>query len=155
VAPSGRDSPGSIWPQLLWLYVPANSQPESDAVRQLAESLGRVHCSALGRIEVTSVFHRKWREGAFTEREFLEVSAQFADDCTAGLWTWLSVTDRLIETTAEVERFLGKPITIRSADALHLVSAREHGLRRVYTNDRQMLLAAVAFGVEAMVVNGL
>jgi len=128
-------------------------EPESDAVRQLAESLGRVHCSAFGRIEVTSVFHRKWREGAFTEREFREVSAQFADDCAAGLWSWLSVTDSLIESTAEAVRSLGKPITIRSADALHLISAREHGLRRVYTNDRHMLLAAPTFGVEVMAAN--
>jgi uncharacterized protein len=125
-------------------------EPESDAVRQLAESLGRVHCSALGRIEVTSVFHRKWREGAFTEHEFREVSAQFAEDCAAGLWAWLSVTDSLIETTAEAVRSLGRNIAIRSADALHLVSAREHGLRRVYTNDRHMQLAAEAFGVEAV-----
>jgi predicted nucleic acid-binding protein len=129
-------------------------EPESNAVRQLAESLGRVHCSAFGRLEVTNVFQRKWREGAFTEREFREVSAQFADDCAAGLWTWLSVTDSLIETTAESVRSLGKLITIRSADALHLVSAREHGLPRVYTNDRHMLLAAPAFGVEAMVAKG-
>jgi predicted nucleic acid-binding protein len=127
-------------------------EPESNAVRQLAESLGRVHCSALGRIEVTSVFHHKWREGAFTESEFREVSAQFADDCAAGLWTWLSVTDSLIETTAEAVRSLNKLITIRSADALHLVSAREHGLPRVYTNDRHMLLAAPVFGVEATAV---
>jgi predicted nucleic acid-binding protein len=127
-------------------------EPESEAVRQLAESLGRVYCSALGRIEVTSVFHRKWREGAFTEREFREVSAQFTDDCAAGLWTWLAVTDSLIAATAESVRSLGKNITIRSADALHLVSAREHGLPRVYTNDRHMLLAATAFGIEAVTV---
>ena len=125
-------------------------EPESDAIRQLAESLGHVHCSALGRVEVTSVFHRKWREGAFTERVFHEVCAQFADDCAAGLWNWLSITDSLIANTAESVCSLRKNIAIRSADALHLVCAREHGLRRVYTNDRHMLLAASAFGVEAM-----
>ncbi len=129
-------------------------EPESDAVRQLAESLGQVHCSALGRIEVTSVFHRKWREGALTEGEFHEVCAQFTDDCVAGLWTWLAVTDNLIANTAESVRALSKNITIRSADALHLVCAREHGLRRVYTNDRHMLLAAPAFGIEAMAAKG-
>jgi uncharacterized protein len=130
-------------------------EAESDVVRQLAQSLGRVHCSAFGRLEVTSVFHRKWREGAFTESEFREVSAQFTDDCAAGLWTWLSVTDSLIEVTAQSVQSLSKRITIRSADALHLVSARQHGLQRVYTNDRHMLLAALAFGVEAMAVKGL
>jgi predicted nucleic acid-binding protein len=59
----------------------------------------------------------------------------------------------LIETTAESVRSLGKLITIRSADALHLVSAREHGLPRVYTNDRHMRLAASALGVEAVVAS--
>lgn len=127
-------------------------EPQSDAVRQLAESLGRVHCSALGRIEVTSVFHRKWREGAFTEREYREVTAQFVDDCNAGLWTWLSVTDSLIANVENAVRSLNKTIVIRTADALHLVCAREHGLQRVYTNDRHMLLAATAFGVEAKAV---
>ena len=127
-------------------------EPESDVIRQLAESLGRVHCCALGRVEVTSVFHRKWREGAFTEREFREVTAQFTDDCDAGLWAWLSVTDTLIVSAAETVRSLGKNIIIRTADALHLVCAKEHGLRRIYTNDRHMLLAASAFGVEAKVV---
>ena len=127
-------------------------EPESDAVRHLAEMLGRVHCMALGRLEVASVFHRKWREGAFSEHEFREVSAQFADDCEAGLWTWFSLTDRLITNATESIRTLGKRITIRSADALHLVCARENGLGRIYTNDRHMLLAAPAFGVDALAV---
>ena len=125
-------------------------EPESDAVRRLAETLVRVHCCAFGRIEVAGVFHRKWREGAFSEREFREVSAQFTDDCAAGLWIWLPVTDRLIVDAAGSLRTLSKRITIRSADALHLVCAREHGLRRVYTNDRHMLRAAPAFGVAAI-----
>ncbi len=125
-------------------------EPESAAVRRLAETLGHVHCCALGRIEVAGVFHRKWREGAFSAREFHEVSAQFTDDCTAGLWTWLSVTDRLVVDTAESLRTLSKRITIRSADALHLACAREHGLRRVYTSNKHMIRAAPAFGIEAM-----
>lgn len=125
-------------------------ETESEAVRRLAETLGRVHCCALGRIEVAGVFHRKWREGAFTEREFREVSSQFVDDCAAGLWTWLSVTDALIATSVESVRASSKRITIRSADALHLVCARENGLQQVYTNDRHMLLAAPAFGIKGM-----
>ena len=101
---------------------------------------------------MTSIFHRKWRESAFTEREFNEVSAQFADDCAARSWAWLSITDILISTTAESVRSLSKRVTIRSADALHLVCAGAHGLRRVYTNDRHMLMAASAFGIEAMTI---
>ena len=123
-------------------------EPESASVRQLALSLGRVHCSAIGRIEVTSVFHRKWREGAFTEREYREVGAQFIDDSAAGLWTWLSITDALLVATAEAMFSLRKNVNIRTVDALHLVCARAHGLQRIYTNDRLMLLAAAEFGVE-------
>ena len=93
-------------------------EPESDAVRRLAETLARVHCCALGRIEVVGVFHRKWREGAFSEREFREVSAQFADDCTAGLWIWLSVTDRLVANA----------LAIRSTSAYGISIARPTSL---------------------------
>jgi len=127
-------------------------EPDSDAVRHLAETLGRVHCCALGRVEVAGVFHRKWREGAFTERAFREVSTQFVEDCSAGLWTWLSVTDGLTKNAAESIQALSKRITIRSADALHLVCARENGLSRLYTNDRHILRAASAFGVEARAI---
>ena len=127
-------------------------EPESDSIRRLAETLGRVHCCALGRVEVAGVFHRKWRDGAFTERQFREVSAQFSDDCTAGLWTWISITDGLIAAAAESFRTLSKRVTIRSADALHLVCARESGMRRLYTNDGHVLRAASTFGVEALTV---
>ena len=127
-------------------------EPDSDRVRNLAETLGRVHCSAFGRLEVAGVFHRKWREGAFTRGQFVEVSAQFVDDCAVDLWTWFPVTDALISTAAESIRAMGKRITIRSADALHIICAREHGLRRIYTNDRLMLLAAPAFGIDAVAI---
>lgn len=125
-------------------------EPDSESVRSLAETLGRVHCCALGRLEVAGVFHRKWREGAFTEREFREVSAQFSDDCALGLWTWFSVTDRLIASASESLRTLNKGTVIRSADALHLVCAKEHGMPRLYTSDRHMIQAAKAFGIEAL-----
>ena len=124
-------------------------EPQSDEVRKLAERLGRVHCAVLGRLEVAAVFHRKWREGAFSERAFREVSDQFADDCAAGLWTWLPVTDDLIGTAAAALRTLPKAVFLRSADVLHLVCAREHGFREIHTNDRQMLGAAGHFKLTA------
>lgn len=124
-------------------------ESDSAAVRRLAESLGRVHCCAFGRVEVASVFRRKWREGAFSEQAFRAVSAQFADDCSGGLWTWLPLTESLLARTTESLLALPKKVTLCSADALHLVCAREHGLRLLFTNDKQMLLAAPAFGIEA------
>lgn len=117
-------------------------EPESEAVRALAENLGRVCCSVFGQIEVSSVFHRKWREGAFSESAYKEVCAQFDDDCAAGLWTWLPISPNLIDVVNKSIRQLPKTTFLRSADALHIVCARENGLNAIYSNDRQLLAAA-------------
>jgi uncharacterized protein len=117
-------------------------EPESDAVRALAENLGRVCCSVFGRLEVSSVFHRKWREGAYSESAYKEICAQFDDDCVAGLWTWLPISPNLIEVVSKSIERLPKSIFLRSADVLHIVSARENGLKEIYSNDRQLLAAS-------------
>ena len=121
--------------------------PESDAVRALAESLGRVCCNALGRLEVASVFHRKWCEGAFGDSASKELSAPFDDDCAAGLWTWLPISPALIDVASKAIAKLPKTTFLRSADLLHIVSAREHGFKEIYSNDRHLLAAAKHFGV--------
>jgi predicted nucleic acid-binding protein len=123
---------------------------ESDAVRALAERLGRVCCSVLGRLEVAGVFHRKWREGAFGEAAYKEVCAQFDDDCAADLWTWLPLSPALIEAAGKILQRLPKTVFLRSADALHLISAREHGFPEIYSNDRHLRAAAKHFNVKAI-----
>ena len=123
-------------------------EPESDAVRRLAESLGSVCSNTLGRLEVASVFHRKWREGAFGDSAFKELSAQFDDDCAAGLWTWLPTSPALIEAASKAILKLPKTTFLRSADLLHIVLAREHGFKEIYSNDRHLLAAAKHFGVK-------
>ena len=45
-------------------------EPESEAVRRLAESLGQIRCAVIGQVEVAAVFHRKFREGAFAAGAF-------------------------------------------------------------------------------------
>ena len=124
-------------------------EPDSDAVRALAVSLGRVCCSGFGRVEVNSVFHRKWREGAYGESACKEICAQFDDDCAAGLWTWLPISENLIDEVSKSVRQLPRTTFLRSADALHIVSARENGLNIIYSNDRQFLAAAKYLGVKA------
>lgn len=125
-------------------------EPESDAVRRLAETLGEVHCVHFGQLEVASAFHRKWREAAFSDAAFREISSQFADDCAAGLWQWLPVTAALLETAAEAIRRLPKTVYLRSADALHLACAREHGFKALYSNDRHVLAAARHFRLKGI-----
>ena len=117
-------------------------EPESDAVRSLATELGRVYCSLLGRLEVASVFHRKRREGAFSDTAYREVTHQFDDDCAVGLWTWLPITAAIIESATVALNRLPKATFLRSADLLHIVTAIEHGLKDIYSNDRHLQIAA-------------
>ena len=127
-------------------------EPESEAVRRLAESVGQVRCAVIGQIEVAAVFHRKLREGAFDTSAFREVMSQFDDDCSQGLWTWLPITAGLAMAAAAAFARLPRTVFLRAADAFHLVCASEHGLPEIYTNDRQMTAAARHFHVKAIAV---
>jgi hypothetical protein len=127
-------------------------EPESEAVRRLAESLGQVRCAVLGQIEVAAVFHRKLREGAFDAGAFREVMGQFDDDSGQGLWTWLPLTTALAARTVVAFARLPRPVFLRAADALHLICAQEHGLREIYTNDRRMSAAARHFRLKPIAV---
>jgi predicted nucleic acid-binding protein len=127
-------------------------EPESEAVRRLADSLGQVRCAVIGQIEVAAVFHRKFREGAFDASAFREVMAQFNDDCGQGLWTWLPITATLAAGAAAAFARLPPRVFLRAADALHLVCVQEHGLREIYTNDPHMRSAARHFRLKPVTV---
>jgi len=121
------------------------TEPDSAQVKSLAEAEGRVCCSAIGRIEVAQVFHRKLREGQANRAEARALFDQFDADCANELWTWLPLTEALIVAAATAFRRLSPKLALRTADAVHLVSAKEHGLKTVYTNDVRMLAAASEF----------
>ena len=123
------------------------SEPESGRVRALAERQGKVCCSAIGRVETAQVFYRKLREGKATRVQCGALFDQFEADCESGLWTWLPLTEDLVATAAHRFRELSPKVLLRSADAIHLVSAQEHDLDAIYTNDARVLAAASAFGL--------
>lgn len=128
------------------------SEPESDRVRALAAREGRVCCSALGRVETAQVFHRKLREGDVSKRQCNALFDQFELDCASNLWTWLALSDDLLNEAVTGYRTLSPKLALRSADAIHLVSAKAHGLETVYSNDRHLRDAAGAFGIRALSV---
>lgn len=127
-------------------------EPDSVSVRRLAESLGAVHCAALGRVEVAAALHRKLREGVFGDVAFREIMAQFEDDCSGGLWTWIPVTAAVLASTVATIRGAPKSVFLRTADAIHLACARESGFTEVYTGDHHMTIAAPHFRVRAVAV---
>lgn len=123
-------------------------ESDSARVKLLAETQGQVGCSSIGRIEVAQVFHRKLREGQVNKAEAAALFDQLDADCALGLWTWLPLTEELIIEAAAAFRRLAPKRALRTADAIHLSSAKEHGLRSVYTNDRHLLAAAGDFGLQ-------
>jgi predicted nucleic acid-binding protein len=128
------------------------NEPDSHSVRQLAESVGEVHCASLGRVEVVAAIHRKMREGVFGESAFREIIAQFEDDSARGLWTWIPVTTAVLTATVAIIRQMPKSVFLRSADAIHLSCARASGFTEIYTGDRHMTAAAPHFRVRATAV---
>ena len=127
-------------------------EPESEAVRRLAESLGQVRCAVIGQAEVAAVFHRKLREGAFDAGAFRELMGQFVDDCGQDLWTWLPLTTALAAKAAAAFARLPRSVFLRAADTVHLICAQEHGLAEIYTNDRHMSAGARHFRLKPMTV---
>ena len=123
------------------------AEPDSDRVRTLAEREARVCCSTIGRVETAQVFGRKLREGKASKTECAALFDQFESDCSLGVWTWLPLTDDLVALTATRFRELSPKLVVRSADAIHLVSAEQHGFDVIYTNDVRVLTAAPAFGL--------
>ncbi|MFN2376376.1 MAG: hypothetical protein ABR538_07545 [Candidatus Binatia bacterium] len=93
------------------------------------------------------IFHRHFREGRLTRREFRLLADQVEADLDAGLWTELPVTSSLVESQAHRMAMLPADVFLRAADALHLTCAAEAGMREVYSSDRHMVAAAPRFGL--------
>jgi len=127
-------------------------EPDSERVRSLAETNGEVACCLHGRVEVLVAFHRKFREGAFPSKVFAAVAEQFEADCESGVWAWLPISAKLIQSVSERVRQLDRSVFLRSADALHLASAVEQGFHEIYSNDRHLLAAATHFGLRGLSV---
>ncbi len=126
------------------------NEPGRDPVRQLARSAGVVVTSGIVVAEVPAAFHRKLREGAIQRPVFKALQGQFAHDLDAGLWRLSPVTDAVLRDVQIGFVRLEPSVFVRSLDALHLVTARAEGFRRVYSNDRHLLAACRHFDLEGV-----
>jgi predicted nucleic acid-binding protein len=64
-----------------------------------------------------------------------------------GLWKLIPVNEALLRRTSALMVSAPVNLFIRTANAVHLATARELGEREVWTNDRHMLAAASYFGL--------
>lgn len=128
-------------------YVP---EKDSAAIRRLLERSDRVCFSELGRAEIMAVFHRRLREGTWSQRDFLAAVRQFQHDDLAGFWTWLPVDSLILKAAADVFTTLSPTVFLRSSDCIHLVTALHHNFTEFLTFDAHQTAAAETLGLTPM-----
>ena len=82
--------------------------------------------------------------------DFQRLIAQFSEDVASTAIVLLPLTDPILERVETV--FANAPATtyLRSADALHLATAAEHGFTEIHSNDKHLLAAAPLFGLRGV-----
>ena len=128
-------------------YVPETGSAD---VRRTASRVERLVTSELCRIEFSAAIHRKRREQQLTKREADVVLKQFARDAEAYVWEFIPVSRAAIERVCALFTSLPSTVSLRSADAIHLVTAAELGLTEIFSNDRQLLTGAPFLGLRGV-----
>ena len=127
--------------------------PGAEAVRMLAAS-DHVASAAHGQAELMAAFHRKLREGAIRPATYAALVGQVRAHIDAGAFRWLAQDQEIFLRIRQVYQRLPATVFLRAADAIHLGTAAEAGLRIVYSNDVHLLAAAKHFGVDGKNVIG-
>lgn len=122
----------------------------SEEVMQAANVSGGLASSSLAFSELHAALHRNLRDGRLDRLEFATVLERFDADVNAQMWRWLPTTMSIHQSVASAYRDLPFDVFLRSADAIHLATAAEHGFRHIYSSDRHLLSAATHFGLTGM-----
>lgn len=123
------------------------NEPESVRIRNLVEEAEVVHSSLLALAEFHAVLHRHVREGEITRADARDLAKRFSGHLDEGIWKLIPVSEALLRRTSALVVSAPRNIFLRSADAVHLTTARDAGEREIWTNDRHMLAAAAYFGL--------
>jgi predicted nucleic acid-binding protein len=121
-----------------------------EVVRELAGAKRALAAAWHAQSEVVSALHRAFRERGMEQSAFQAALEQFREDNQEGLFHWLPLTDGVLKRVEQVFWKAPASVFLRSADALHLACAAEHGFKDVYSNDRHFLAAAPLFGLRGV-----
>ena len=120
---------------------------ESSRVRALVRNADTIYSSLWALAEFYAVLHRRVREGLYSPANVSNLASRFSAHIGDGLWNLIPVTEGLLRRTSALILSAPQDLFIRTADAVHLITAKEAGEREVWTNDRHMLAAAAYFGL--------
>jgi predicted nucleic acid-binding protein len=123
------------------------SEPDSEDVVRLLADHEKVACAAHGRAEVIVALHRKVRAGELGDRDCRQALDRLDVDTALGRLQWLQAGEASHRILIEAYARHDKDLPLRSADALHLACAVEHGFDIIWSSDRQMQAGARAFGI--------
>jgi hypothetical protein len=123
------------------------NEPESPRVRALVKESDVICSSTWAMAEFHTVLHRQIRERTISRSDARKLSAAFSTHIEEGLWKLLPVHDALLRRTGSLMLAAPEDLFLRTADAVHLLTAQEIGETEIWTNDRHMLAAAPYFGL--------
>lgn len=125
-------------------------QPGSDEIETWITGKTDLVCCLHGRLEIISALKRQQREGHIDARGLHGAIRQLNRDQASTLLRWLPITNELVEQAGDRLAALPTGIFLRAADALHLASAADAGLKQIYSHDRHLLAAASHFGLKGL-----
>ncbi len=126
------------------------NEPGRETIRGLAKKAGIVVSSGIAVAEVSAAFHRKFREGSIDRSVLGALNGQFQADLIHGLWRLAGPTEALLDQVRVLFSRLDRRVFLRSLDALHMITAKSEHFNRVYSNDRHLLAACGAVGLEGI-----
>lgn len=123
------------------------NEPDSEGVRQLAQSAGSLFSSAWCIPEIACTLHRHVREKSLRRAQAESVWHLFRRHVSSGAWTLIPVSEAFLYEVGRILPDLPPKVFLRAGDAVHLIAARQGGFSEIWSSDRHVLGAAPHFGL--------
>ena len=124
------------------------AEPGSSEVLAWLEGKTGLTCCLHGRLEFVAAVKRHAREGRLGNRGARRAIRALESDEQLNIWHWTPITEALIHSACDRVQALPDGVFLRSADALHLTCAAEHGFDCIYSHDTRLLAASAHFGLD-------
>lgn len=128
------------------------NEPGGEQVRELASNATALYSSAWCLAEMACVIHRNLRERMLDPSQAKTIRSQFLSDVQSGVWSLLPVTEMFLHRVEAFTATLSASVFLRAGDAVHLVAALGEGFTEIWTNDRQLGLAAPHAGLSGRAI---